>query len=562
MKAENRLKKDFKLFLYLIYKHLNLPDPTPVQYDMADFLQSDNKKICIEAFRGIGKSWITSAYVLWRLYTDPQVKIMVVSANSDRAKQFTTFTRRLIEEVTILQHLIPTDKQRDSVEAFDVKQATADQTPSVKSVGIFGQMTGSRADLIIADDVEVPKNSETQTQREKLLERTKEFSAVLKPLKSSKVIYLGTPQTEESIYSLLPDRGFVIRIWPARYPTEKKIKDYSNRLAPFILRRLDQGLNASGDAVEPKRFPEEILADKELEYGRAGFSLQFMLDTTLSDADKYPLKLADLVVTDLDSEKAPASLLWSNSTKHKIDNLQNLGFNGDAFFEPQFTSPELVKYQGSIMAIDPSGRGKDKTGYAVVKIINGMQFLTSCGGISGGYEESTLTKLAQIAEEHKVNKVIIEANFGDGMYTEIFKPVLNNIYPCSIEEVKHSTQKEARIVDTLEPVISKHKLIVDRKVVASDYNSNLSYGDNSKLHKLFYQLTHITKERGALKHDDLLDALAMAVAYWSESMGVDTEKMSSRIKEERRVAAVMAHYKKIDKKYGRSSEVRTWGGRW
>ncbi|WP_270994138.1 phage terminase large subunit, partial [Listeria seeligeri] len=96
--------------------------------------------------------------------------------------------------------------------AFDVGPAQPDQSPSVKSVGINGQLTGSRADTIIADDIEVPKNSMTVVQREKLAELVKEFDAVLKP--GGEIIYLGTPQTEESLYNKLPERGYVIRIWP------------------------------------------------------------------------------------------------------------------------------------------------------------------------------------------------------------------------------------------------------------------------------------------------------------------------------------------------------------
>ena len=56
--------KDFRNFLYLCWKHLNLPEPTPIQYDMANFIQGTDQRIVINAFRGVGKSWITSAYVL------------------------------------------------------------------------------------------------------------------------------------------------------------------------------------------------------------------------------------------------------------------------------------------------------------------------------------------------------------------------------------------------------------------------------------------------------------------------------------------------------------------
>lgn len=189
---ESVVSDDFRKFLYLIWKHLNLPDPTPVQYDIADYLQNGPKRSCVQAFRGVGKSWITSAFVLWQLFRDPDTKILVVSASKERADAFSTFTLRLISEVPYLQHLMPRENQRSSKIAFDVGPAKAAHAPSVKSVGITGQLTGSRGNLIVADDVEVPNNSATQQMRDKLSEQVKEFDAVLSP--GGRIIYLGTPQ--------------------------------------------------------------------------------------------------------------------------------------------------------------------------------------------------------------------------------------------------------------------------------------------------------------------------------------------------------------------------------
>ena len=98
---------DFRECLFVVWKHLNLPDPTPVQYDIAKHIQNGDKRIIVEAFRGVGKSWITSAYVVWLLYTPPQSTILVVSATNTRTDDFTTFTLRLIRQMAILAHLIP-----------------------------------------------------------------------------------------------------------------------------------------------------------------------------------------------------------------------------------------------------------------------------------------------------------------------------------------------------------------------------------------------------------------------------------------------------------------------
>jgi hypothetical protein len=155
------LKQDFRNFLYVVWQHLNLPAPTDVQYDIAHYLQHGPKRCVIEAFRGVGKSYVTSAFVAWLLYCDPQLNILVVSASKDRADQFSSFTKRLIADMPILHHLRARPGQRDSMVSFDVGPARNSHSPSVKSVGITGQLAGSRADVIVADDIEVPNNSMT-----------------------------------------------------------------------------------------------------------------------------------------------------------------------------------------------------------------------------------------------------------------------------------------------------------------------------------------------------------------------------------------------------------------
>lgn len=511
------LKRRFANFLAYTWDHLGLPPPTPVQLDMADYLQFGGDRLVLEAFRGVGKSWITSAFVLWVLYCNPQEKILVVSASKQRADDFTTFCMRLIRDMDILQHLIPGEEQRDSKISFDVGPADAAHAPSVKSVGITGQLAGSRADRIVADDVEVPNNSATQMMRDKLSESVKEFDAIIKPAEDAphrQIIYLGTPQCEESLYNKLPDRGYKVRIWPARYPTKKQRDNYGTKLAPTIHDAVAADESLVGRPTDPKRFGDLDLVERAASYGRSGFSLQFMLDTRLSDAERYPLKLADLIVMPCDRSVAPVKLAWG--TDHILE-LPNVGFSGDRYYGPVWKEEKHAEYTGSVMVIDPSGRGRDECAYAVVKILHGTLYLLASGGFIQGYTPETLARLCEIARDFQVNRVQIEANFGDGMFTALIKPVMQGIYPVTIEEVKHSVQKEKRIIDTLEPVLNQHRLVVSSEVIKRDYESTRDLAQDDALrYQLFYQLTRITKDKGSLQHDDRLDALAMAVAYWIE----------------------------------------------
>lgn len=511
--------QDFRNFLYVVWKELNLPEPTPIQYEIAQYMQHGPKRSIIEAFRGVGKSWICSAFAVHQLLLDPSKNILVVSASKTRSDDFSTFTLRLIHQLPMLKHLIPTDRQRFSKISFDVGPAPASHAPSVKSLGITSQLTGSRADLIIADDIEVPNNSATQTMRDKLSEQIKEFDAILKPDDTSKIMFLGTPQCEDSIYNKLTERAYSVCVWPAKHVTTKESTSrYSGNVSALCV---DD--SKAGRSTEPTRFSDIDLEERMLSYGRSGFNMQFMLDTRLSDVDRHPLKLSELLVMDVHPELAPEKLVWAQNPDLVWDSsVPNVGLTGDRYYRPFKTVGEMVPYTGSVLSIDPAGRGKDETGYAVVKMLNGNLYVPDAGGIQGGYGEEVLRTLALKAKQHAVNAIVVESNFGDGMFNEIFKPVLTAIYPCSIEEVRHSIQKEKRIIDTLEPVMNSHRLIIDPKVIQKDFESAQSYAVESQLkYQMMYQMSRITRDRGAITHDDRLDALSIAVNYWVQQMAQD-----------------------------------------
>ena len=520
--------KIFKNFLYLAWKHLHLPPPTKIQYDMADFLQHGPKRSCVQAFRGAGKSWITSAFACWNWLMDPQKNILVVSASKTRADDFSTFTQRLIHELPILEHLKPRDDQRSSKVSFDVGPARASHAPSCKSMGITSQLTGSRADLIIADDVESANNSQTQLMRDRLSETIKEFDSIIKP-EVGRVIFLGTPQTELSIYNQLEERGFKTQIWPARFPENKALLNYGKKLAKSILDNKDKF--KPGQALDPDRFDDVDLMEREASYGRSGFSLQFMLDTTLSDVNKYPLKLNDLIIMSGVSswKEAPGKLQWANSLdqiKALDPEIPNVGLKGDYYVAPMHVSNDYFPFQGAVMSIDPAGRGADRTAYAIVKMLNGILYLTDIGSLEGGYEEKTLVDLANAAKAQDVSCITIESNFGDGMFNRLLEPILARIHPCTIEETRSSVQKEKRIIDTLEPVFNSHRLVVDQELIRKDYELDMQ-------HQLFYQMSRLTRDRSCLKHDDLIDVLAMAVSYWTNYLGQDVILAEREAKDER-----------------------------
>ena len=534
MNVLDALKDDFKLFLQALWQQLDLPSPTRAQYAIADYLQHGPKRLQIQAFRGVGKSWITGAFVLWTLFNDPERKVMIISASKERADNMSIFLQKLIIETPWLVHLRPkSDDSRWSRISFDVN-CSPHQAPSVKSVGITGQLTGSRADLMILDDIEVPGNSMTEMMREKLLQLCTEAESILTPKKDSRIMYLGTPQTTFTIYRKLAERNYRPFVWPARYPRKDKLSQYENLLAPQIVEDIEMGVEEWAP-TDPDRFTGDDLVEREAAMGRSNFMLQFQLDTTLSDAEKFPLKFSDLVITSVNPTQAPDAVVWCSDPRNVLKDLPTVGLPGDYFYSPMQLQGEWSDYTETICSVDPSGRGSDETAATYISQKNGFLYVHEVRAYRDGYSDNTLLDILRGCKRYNVTKLLIETNFGDGIVAELFKKHLQQTKQAiDVEEVRANVRKEDRIIDALEPIMNQHKLIVDRGVVEWDYSSNKDAPPEERLlYMLFYQMSRMCREKGAVKHDDRLDSLAQGVKYFTDAMGISAyEAVKMRKQEE------------------------------
>ena len=553
------LKNDFKLFLQALWSQLDLPQPTRAQYAIADYLQHGPKRLQIQAFRGVGKSWITGAFVLWTLFNDAEKKIMIISASKERADNMSIFLQKLIIETPWLSHLRPkSDDARWSRISFDVN-CSPHQAPSVKSVGITGQLTGSRADLMVLDDIEVPSNSMTELMREKLLQLVTESESILTPKHDSRILFLGTPQTTFTIYRKLAERNYKPFVWSARYPRD--ISKYEGLLAPQLQEDLenarqrqqntDQNQDQTsrsevslGDAegtnplawepTDPDRFDSTDLLEREASMGRSNFMLQFMLDTSLSDAEKFPLKNSDLIVTSVNPTTAPESVIWCSDPTNVIKDLPTVGLPGDYFYSPMQLQGTWDLYSETICSVDPSGRGTDETAACFVSQRNGFLYLHEVFATRDGYSDHTLLSILRKCKKYNVSKLLIETNFGDGIVAELFrKHLVQTKQNIDIEEVRANVRKEDRIIDALEPVLNQHRLIVDHSVIQSDFRSNPDAPPEERLlYMLFYQMSRMCREKGAVRHDDRIDSLAQAVKYYTDAMAISANQQMILQKQE------------------------------
>ena len=556
--------KDFRNFLYLTWMHLGLPEPTPAQYEIAHRLQfgydtaeadeidkevlaaisAAPREDIIRCFRSLGKSYITSAYAIWRMMRNPRdEKIMVVSATGSKSKEFVAQTKGILQSMELVQWLLegPREKgatRRDMAEQFDVASSSLSQSYTVAARGITGQITGSRATLLIADDIEVERNSLTEDARQRIVKIvTSDFVPITKTEHGKgDIIFLGTPQTEESVYNtLVKEMGFRCITIPVRYPTRDKLKNYVlldnqtgrevNILAQYLRRAHSEGEIAFGESTDTRFGSDELIGIEAK--GKASFALQYMLDTSLSDAERYPLRQSDLVVMSCNPVKAPIGIQWGrHNDKHNlVKDIPNMGFSGDHFLRPLFVDSEWEPYESKVLFVDPSGRGADETAWAIVGILTGTMYVIHVGGTSLDPAEAMM-QIAFDAKKYDVHTIEVEPNYGQGMWVTAFQPILSKVWPggCTVlESVWAKGQKEARIIDTLEPVMAQHRLVIDEDLAKRE--------SKSKEHKfsLLYQLTHITRDRGSLRHDDRLDALSGAVAHYQRSMGQDVDQAAKAV---------------------------------
>ncbi len=500
--------------------------PTKQQVAVAQWMETGPDRQLTVAFRGLGKSLLASYYALWRLRMDCEEKILVCSATAIKATDFTNFMLRTMAEVDVLHCLLPGLDNRSSNVAFDVAPCTVEQSPSVRALGVGAQTTGQRCTCAILDDIETAQNTLTILKQERIAHSVTEIESIIKPdegqLLPRKIVYLGTPHTETSIYlRLVRERGYSSRYWPALYPEDFEI--YEGNCCPRIQAEAEANPALAGEPTDPERFSHEDILQRQASMTLASFQLQFNLNTRLATLDRFPVRLGDICVLDIDGSALPETVVWSNSPEYRLNELVCIGMGADRHWHrPAFINGWVERKETRVvMAVDPAGRGRDEMAYCVLSEYGGNFTVLESGGSTLGYDDIVLEHLAKTAKKWGVNYVIVEANFGDGMASALLKPHLLRHHPVSIEEVRHSQRKEIRLCDTLGPIIQQHRLSILARVIKADYRLLDEDPEHGYSRSLAHQLSRLTDERGCLSHDDRADALAIALAHFVESAAQD-----------------------------------------
>lgn len=519
---------------------------TEMQLDIARYMadKSYGRKKMVQAQRGEAKSTLAALYAVWCLIQDQSTRVLVVSGGEKQASDVAILIIRIIEQWHLLCWLRPdsTRGDRTSFENYDVHcdLKPLDKSASVSCVGITANLQGKRADILIPDDIETSKNSMTQPMRDQLLLLSKDFAAINT---HGETLYLGTPQTKDSIYKTLASRGFHIRIWPGRYPNADELQRYTpGSLAPSILEALEadptlgtgHGIDGTrGAPSDPERYNEDALLEKELDFGPEGFSLQFMLDTTLTDALRTRIRLSDFIVGDYTGEGAPEQLWWAAEPRCRIQELPS-NVSEYTLYRAASSSDQYMPYQHKVMVVDPAGNGGDEVAFAVLGATNSYIHLMTVGGLRGGMTEQNMDTLFEIAEEFGVKDFKIEANMGHGVVSALMvgHAEKRKLIGFGFEDFYAKGQKERRIIDTISPITRRHKFVVHTRAIEDDLKyCNEHPRDMRTVTSVFYQLANITYDRGCLSKDDRADAVQAGVMFLTGLLSVDDAKEAQKRKE-------------------------------
>lgn len=525
------LKRSFRNFMFKTWTTLFGEPPTRRMYEVGERLQYGPAKDIVMGWRGLSKSYITVDFGVWALYVDPTEIVLTVSGSGDGAKGNATLAYAMINNFDWLAHMKPRGMLRQSAQAFDVVGSRMEKSESFAAMSLFGQLTGRRVSLAIPDDVETPNTSETEGDRSDLRLRYAEIGGSLLK-KGGRIKVLGTPQTEQTLYTeLATDKGYGMRIWPVVYPLlsddqkRDEVHRYGPWLAPTILAEITANPELAGTSVEPTRFDEADLFGPQgrlIEYGAVEFDRQFRLFFDAGLKDDKPLKMRDIPVVEIavptpgNPLRVPVTLTWSPSPANLLVDLKVDGLNGDcAAYAPtgvdHWQEPEL-----KTLVVDPSGKGDDETAWGVIAQHVGRVFLCHIGARRDGFSKDTMEAIAKDAKLYGVHKILIEKNFGDGMFGELLRPYLMDVaHPCTIEEESAGqVQKEIRIIDRLSGIITSHRLVIAADVLRDDWKVTHQGVAEAKrrFYRLTYQITRISKKKGAVAHDDRVDMLASGVA--------------------------------------------------
>ncbi len=385
-----------------------------------------DRRLLLMVFRDAGKSTLVGLFCAWLLGQDPNLRLLVLSAEAGLATRMTRNVRRVLERNTLLRRLLPKRRDEWAAAQFTVQRDAVHRDPSLLARGIGANITGCRADIIICDDVEVPNTAGTHHKRLELRERLREASFVLVP--DGTQLYIGTPH---SYYSIYADQAR-----PEFDETVPFLASYTRMQVPLV----DRGL----EGVWPDRFGSEAIGELQRDTGPSRFRSQMMLmpghthDIRL-DPDRLVRYEGRLELCEVNGERILT-----------IDGRRMVG--AACWWDPALARPK--KGDASVVAAvftDDSG------GYW----LHGIQYLSvDQGRLEVEDEAAQLCRqvIAFLRAQHQP-AIAIETN-GLGRYlpTLLRRELADQQLAVTVTEQVSTTAKDQRILNAFDPILAARAL--------------------------------------------------------------------------------------------------------
>ena len=504
--------------------------------DVLDFWCNDDpvRTRIVLGFRQLGKSHIAPVAMDYLAYRDPSWRFVIVASSEGLACENLRRMRHIIRAAWWLQHLQPTEDDKDNDTELQFGCAPKGDQSSVMAIGITGTLASKRAHVVYGDDLEQPTNTLTVDARNRLHELTRQFSAWLYETKGSKntsptrILESGTYHAEDSLYlrQVSMDKA-AARAYPVRYPHPTEKIPY---LAPFLAENLAKERTLAGSPTTPRRFGIGYVAEQEAK-SKLYFHWQYLMLPGIGEGERRPLKLGDLMVMPLHRDAVPFPVLWGEHDHNgstAIGTIENRSPDPQsrlqAIRRPAQIGSTTINYQGTKAGLDIAGAGADRMVLCIVSMAAATFFVKNLTIMSGGLDSGSLAKIAAALREHGATELIYEKNadptgafgqlltkaIGDAAVPKGADPLYPDGWSCQVTGKHSSGQKELRVINTIEPLLAGHKIVVAPQVLEPQCPGHPE-------HEFQWQFTRITRERNSLQHDDAVDAMQIALAAWTDS---------------------------------------------
>lgn len=425
-------KTGFPVFLALWNRVQGHTTPD-IHLKMADWLQrcweTGKRRLLLMAFRASGKSTLAGLFSAWVLWRDPECRILVLAAESSLARRMVRNIRKTIEKHPLTKHLKPNNPDQWAGDRFTVLRARELRDPSVRAAGITSNITGSRADLIICDDVEVPNTCDTADKRTALRERLAETDFILTP--GGTKLYIGTPHSWHSIYADTPcgEAGEETAF----------LQGYARLEIPV--------LDASGQSAWPERYSLEDIDALRIGSGPARFESQMMLRPVNIAEGRLDAGLLQAYDAEPDYTEAQRRTVLSLSGKRLV--------SCSAWWDPAFGGD---KGDASVLAIVYT----DEDGLYYLHRVEYLKVR-----VRDGEDEAALQcrRVAELARDFYVPSVAVEINgLGRFLPSILRRELAVAGVPCTVLEMSSRRPKDLRILEAFDAVMAAHALHAHRSV--------------------------------------------------------------------------------------------------